>query len=64
MYPEHIFYPKFKKIRWLTELTTLMTETQTDSVYHFPKHYPIYLIPFSKILTYFLCAEQGIIIEP
>ena len=40
MYPEHIFYPKFKKIRWLTELTTLMTETQTDSVYHFPKHLP------------------------
>ena len=61
MYPEHIFYLKFKKIRWLTELTTLMTETQTDSVYRFPKHYPI---PFSKNLTYFLCGEQGIIIEP
>ena len=38
-----------------------MTETQTDSVYRLPKYYPI---PFSKNLTYFLCAEQGIIIEP
>ena len=32
-YPEHIFYPKFKKEKWLTELSKLMTETQTDSVY-------------------------------
>ena len=33
-YPEHIFYPKFKKKKRLTELSKLMTETQTDSVYH------------------------------
>ena len=32
-YPEHIFYPKFKKKKRLTELSKLMTETQTDSVY-------------------------------
>ena len=31
-YPEVIFSPKFKKIRWLTELTTLNTDTQTDRV--------------------------------
>ena len=30
MYPEHILYTKFNKIRWLTELTTLMAETQTE----------------------------------
>ena len=32
-YPEHIFYPKFKKKKRLTELSKLMTETQTDNVY-------------------------------
>ena len=32
-YPEHIFYLKFKKKKRLTELSKLMTETQTDSVY-------------------------------
>ena len=32
-YPEHIFYPKFKKEKRLTELSKLMTETQTDNVY-------------------------------
>ena len=31
-YPGHIFYPKFKKKKRLTELSKLMTETQTDSV--------------------------------
>ena len=36
-YPEHIFYPKFKKKKRLTELSKLMTETQTDSVYRLVK---------------------------
>ena len=36
-YPEHIFYPKFKKKKRLTELSKLMTETQTDSVYRLQK---------------------------
>ena len=60
-YPEHIFYLKFKKKKRLTELTTLMTETQTESVYthltrHFTRHLYV-LLPFISRHHFSLAAR-------